>query len=121
MIDVTKCFGCRKGVLLFIKENDAYFHVDLFATPEAGEEYKCENSDTIGEFLIKREGKGTYVPNEELKDLFWNQSMWWEDIIDLAHDIFESDKKVGEFFNEETDGILNWNLSNEDIENKLLN
>ena len=40
MIDVTKCFGCRKGIGLFIKEKKGFVHLDLFATYEHGNAWK---------------------------------------------------------------------------------
>ena len=80
-IDVTKCLGCRKGISLFTEKNGEYTHVDIFATPEAGASYKCENSETIGNFLMKNGDRGTLLPNEELKAFFTKQEIWWAYIV----------------------------------------
>ena len=73
MIDVTKCIGCRKGTSLFFEKDGEYIHVDLFATPESGSACKCENSETIGNFLMKNGDRGTFIPNEQSKEFFNNQ------------------------------------------------
>ena len=119
-IDVTKCLGCRKGISLFTEKDGEYAHVDLFATPEAGACYKCENSETIGKYLMKNGDRGTLLPNEIAKDFFTKQEMWWEDIISLAYDNLKEQKMVSEFFNSGEKGNRTWNLANVDIENKLL-
>ncbi|MGB0881440.1 MAG: hypothetical protein ACPGSO_00695 [Vicingaceae bacterium] len=120
MIDVTKCMGCRKGVSLFTEKDGEYTHVDLFATPEAGASYKCENSENIGGLLVKNGDKGTLLPNEELKQFFERQEFWWEDIIDLAYDTLKEQNKVSEFFNTGEKGNMMWNKPNLEIENGLL-
>lgn len=120
VVDITKCIGCRKGIKLFREKNGDYYHVDLFATAESGSEYKCENSDTIGKFLIKNEETGTILPNDELSTFFINQSLWWENIIDLAEETFEDNDMVLEFFNSGEKDNKVWNKSNLDIENSLL-
>ena len=119
-IDVTKCLGCRKGISLFTEKNGEYTHVDIFATPEAGASYKCENSETIGNFLMKNGDRGTLLPNEELKAFFTKQEIWWEDIISLAYDTLKEQKMVSEFFNGREKDNRTWNLPNIEIENKLL-
>ena len=119
-IDVTKCLGCRKGISLFTEKNGEYTHVDLFATTEAGASYKCENSETIGNFLMKNGDRGTLLPNEESKAFFTKQEMWWEDIISLAYDTFKEQKKVSEFLNDGEKDNRTWKLPNVEIENKLL-
>lgn len=120
MVDVTKCIGCRKGIVLFQKRKEEWSHIDLFATREAGATYRCENSDVIGKYLVENNGRGTYLPNEDLKKFYDEQSFWWEDIIDLAHVIFESDEKVQEFFNQGEESYRVHNLPNKEIEDKLL-
>lgn len=120
MIDVTKCIGCRKGVSLFTEKDGEYTHVDLFATPEAGSSFKCENSETIGKLLVKNGDKGTLLPNDELKKFFEKQEFWWEDIIDLAYATFKEQSKVSEFFNDGEKGNMMWNKTNLEIENSLL-
>ena len=120
MIDVTKCIGCRKGVSLFTEKDGEYTHVDLFATPEAGASYKCENSETIGKLLVKNGDRGTFLPNDELKKFFEKQEFWWEDIIDLAYAILKEQSKVSEFFNDGEKGDMMWNKPNLEIENALL-
>lgn len=119
-IDVTKCLGCRKGIGAFTEKDGEYFHFDLFATPEAGAIYKCENSETIGKYLIKNGDKGIMLPNEIAKEFFNKQEMWWEDIISLAHDTLKEQKMVSDFFNQGEKDSKTWNLPNVDIENKLL-
>jgi hypothetical protein len=119
-INVAKCIGCRKGISLFTEKDGEYTHVDLFATPEAGASYKCENSETIGKFLMKNGDRGTLLPNEESKVFFTKQEMWWEDIISLAYDTLKEQKMVSEFFNDGDKDSRTWNLTNVEIENKLL-
>jgi hypothetical protein len=114
-INVTKCIGCRKGISLFTEKDGEYTHVDIFATPEAGSLYKCENSEIIGSFLMKNGENGTLLPNEESKAFFTKQAMWWEDIISLAYDTLKEQTGVSKFFN---DGTIN--LTNIEIENKLV-
>lgn len=116
----NSCLGCRKGISLFTEENGEYTHVDLFATREAGASYKCKNSETIGEFLIKNGDKGTLLPNDQLKAILEKQEMWWEDIISLAYDTFKEQKMVSDFFNDGLKDNKTWNLPNIEIENKLL-
>lgn len=120
MIDVTKCMGCRKGVSLFIKKDGEYTHVDLFATPEAGASFKCENSETIGKYLVSNGDRGTLLPNEDLEKFFEKQESWWEDIIDLTYATLKEESKVYEFFNAGEGGNMMWNKPNLDIENALL-
>jgi len=100
MIDITKCIGCRKGINLFVKEKDgSYTHIDLFATPEAGESFKC-HTPNIGNYIESNEDRGTYLPKEEFKEFFREQSFWWDDIICLARNVFGKDqKKVSAYFN----------------------
>ena len=119
-INVEKCIGCRKGISLFTEKDGEYTHVDLFATREAGASYKCENSETIGNFLMKNGDRGTLLPNEESKAFFTKQEMWWEDIISLAYDTLKEQKMVSEFFNDGEKDSRTWNLTNVEIENKLL-
>ena len=119
-IDVTKCLGCRKGISLFIENNGEYTHVDLFTTPEEGTSLRCENSETIGKYLMKNGDKGTLLPNEESKSFFAKQEMWWEDIISLAYDTLKEQEMVVEFFNDGEKDNRTWNLPNVEIENKLL-
>lgn len=119
-INVAKCIGCRKGISLFTEKDGEYIHVDFFATREAGASYKCENSETIGNFLMKNGDRGTLLPNEESKAFFTKQEMWWEDIISLAYDTLKEQKMVSEFFNDGEKGSRTWNLTNVEIENKLL-
>jgi len=119
-IDVTKCIGCRKGISLFIEDNGVYTHMDLFATREAGASYKCENSEVIGKYLVKNGDRGTFLPNEELKELLGKQELWWEEIVTLAYESLKEQKEVSAFFNEGEVGKKTWNLPNIEIENKLL-
>lgn len=120
MIDVTKCIGCRKGVSLFTEKDGEYTHVDLFATPEAGASFKCENSETIEKLLVKNGDRGTLLPNDELKKFFDKQEFWWEDIIDLSYATLKEQSKVSEFFNGGEKGNMMWNKPNLEIENALL-
>ena len=119
-IDVSKCIGCRKGISLFTEKDGEYTHVDLFATPEAGASYKCENSEIIGNFLMKNGDRGTLLPNEQSKAFFTKQEMWWEDIISLSYDTLKEQEMVSEFFNDGEKDSKTWNLPNVEIENKLL-
>ena len=118
-LDVTKCMGCKKGLTLFFKDDKGFKHVDLFSSYASGSEYKCENSDTVGEFLYEQTSS-KYLTKEEFMQMFKDQDFWWEDIIDLAHAILKESKDVTDFFNEGEPGKMNWNLSNEDLESKLL-
>ena len=120
MIDVTKCIGCRKGVSLFTEKDGEYTHIDLFATPEAGASFKCENSEIIGKHLVPNGDRGTLLPNEDLERFFEKQEFWWEDIIDLAYATLKEQSKVSEFFNSGEKGNMVWNKQNVDIENELL-
>jgi hypothetical protein len=120
MIDVTKCFGCRKGIGCFTEKNGKYYHVDIFATSESSESYLCENSDVIGKFLYKNGKNGFILPNDDLKVIFIDQEFWWTDILTLSHDIFGNNEKVAEFFNTGEKGNMIWNLPNIDLENKLI-
>ena len=120
MIDVTKCIGCRKGTSLFFEKDGEYIHVDLFATPESGSACKCENSETIGNFLMKNGDRGTFIPNEQSREFFNKQVIWWEDIIKLAYDTLKEQEMVSEFFNNGEKGDKMWNKTNLEIENALL-
>lgn len=121
MIDVTKCIGCRKGIPAFIKENNCYSHLDLFATPEAGSIFRCENSDVVGDFLKENDNKGgIYVPKDTLKEVLDFQAYWWEDIISLAYDALKEQDKVTAFFNDGEKGNMMWNKPNADIEAALI-
>ena len=120
MIDVTKCIGCRKGVSLFTEKDGEYTHVDLFATPEAGASFKCENSEIIGKHLTTNGDRGTLLPFGDLKSFYEKQEFWWENIINLAYTTLKNQSKVSEFFNSGENGNMIWNKPNIDIENELL-
>jgi len=120
MIDVTKCIGCRKGVRLFTEKDGEYTHFDLFATPEAGASFKCENSETIGKLLVKNGDRGTLLPNDELKKLFATQEFWWEDIIDLAYATLKEQSRGSEFFHDREKDAIMWHKTNLEIENARL-
>lgn len=89
MIDTTKCPGCRKGERLFIQRDGEWIHVDLFATAEAGIQYKCENSDVIGPLLVPNGDKGTFLPNADFSVFLMEQEMWFEDILGIAFQVIE--------------------------------
>ena len=94
-IDVTKCLGCRKGISHFTKKDGEYRHFDLFASPEAGAIYRCENTDTIGEYLTEGKPDMYYTEDDDIKYFFDQQGYWWEDIIDLAY-AFDKDAQFSE-------------------------
>jgi hypothetical protein len=121
MLDVTKCIGCRKGIGIFTKEPHGYNHVDVFNTIESGAIFRCKNSSVIGQYLIKNENTGTYLPNKEFKEFLLNQGSWWGDILDILYEIFQSSEDdINEFFNTEIKGKKLWNLPNQRIEEKVL-
>jgi hypothetical protein len=39
--NIDKCIGCKKGIDLWTKNDNKIYHLDLFATPEAGSSYQC--------------------------------------------------------------------------------
>ena len=119
MIDVTKCLGCRKGIDVWTKQEDKIKHFDFFASAEAGAIYDCETPG-IEEHLIENEN-GMLRPKEEYDSFFKNQSFWWEDILDLAYEVFKSPTVVQEFFNSGKEGELIHTLPNERIEKTLVN
>ncbi len=119
-IDVTKCIGCRKGVSMFTIKEGVYIHHDLFASAEAGASYKCNNTATIGNYLVKNGERGTFLPNDNAEEFFDKQESWWEDIITLAYNTFKEQKFVSDFFNGGNDGSKVLNLPNVELENKLL-
>ena len=121
-IDVTQCIGCRKGIGLFIKEKDKTFtHLDLFATPEAGESYTCTNQKEIKKHLKKNGNKGTYLADEELQEFYTEQEAWWYDFIEVAIVVFEDNKELNTFFNQgEEKGNKMWNQPNKVMEDALL-
>lgn len=119
-IDTSKCLLCRKGIWLFTKDENGYNHLDIFATPEAGASYRCENSNVLDNYLVKNEDRGTYLPNSNVKRLFTNQELWWETIISLAYSIFDNTDEVLEFFNGGDIDNRVWMKSDIEIENLLL-
>ena len=119
MIDVTKCLGCRKGIDVWTKRDDKIKHMDLFASADAGSMYDCETPG-IEEHLIENEN-GMLRPKPEFKSFFEKQSWWWDDILDLAYEVFQSSSVVQEFFNSGKEGELIHTLPNERIENALVN
>ena len=120
MIDVTKCFGCRKGIGLFIKEKKGFVHLDILATYEHGESIGCKNSDEIEKHLKKNKGKGTYLPDQELEAFYEKQADWWYDIEEMFPQIFDDVDDLNAFFNQGEKGDKIWNKSNEVIGAELL-
>lgn len=120
-IDSGKCIGCRKGVYPWQKNKDGdYEHIDLFATQAAGAIYKCANSKEIEPYIYERaDSKGVYRPNEELKEFLNQEDFWFEDIVNLAHRIFDDWEKVKEFFDMGEEGKKNWQLPKEELEGAL--
>lgn len=119
MISVTSCMGCKKGIESFVKMEGQFFHLDLFATPEEGHQYRC-HSKNIEDILIKSDN-GVYFPDKENEIAFKEQSFWWTEIITLATDVFKSDEAIAEFFNTGEKGTKMWNNTNEEIEEHLIN
>ena len=120
-VDVTQCIGCRKGIGLFIKEKDKTFtHLDLFATPEAGESYKCTNQDVIKKHVKENKGKGTYLADDELQEFYTKQDEWWYDFIEVASVVFEDNGELNKFFNQGEKGNKMWNQPNKVMEDALL-
>lgn len=95
MVDVTRCIGCRKGVALFTKDENGYKHVDLFATQARGSEYRCGNSDVIGEYLNETP-RGTFLPNYVLGPQLEFQDFWWQDIVTVLFSTLETVTAVNE-------------------------
>lgn len=119
MIDVTKCFGCRKGVGLFTKEKKGFVHLDIFATYDHGESIGCQNSNEIEKHLKKNGNKGTYLPTGELNEFYIKQEEWWYDIEEMFPKIFDGVESLNTFFNQGEKGDKMWNQSNEVIETEL--
>jgi hypothetical protein len=120
-LDVTQCIGCRKGIGLFIKDKDKKFiHLDLFATPEAGESYTCTNQKEIKKHLKKNGNKGTYLADGELAEFYEKQDAWWYDFIELASNTFEDNDELNKFFNAGEQGDKVWNQPNNIMEGVLL-
>ena len=86
-IDVTKCVHCRKGILPFISGNGRYYHLDFFATYEAGQIYSCGNEATVGQYLTEND-RGTCDETEELKEVMEWQEFWWDDIMTILEKMF---------------------------------
>lgn len=122
MINICNCIGCRKGISLFLKKDDQFFHLDFFATPEAGVHFPCANSPEVGNYLIaKNDDDFMFTPNEELSEIYDKESDWFEDIVTLVQNCFYQDQEqVNGFFMEENNGIKRWQKSNEDLEEDVL-
>jgi hypothetical protein len=120
MIDITTCIGCRKGVWPLIYKDNKYYHVDLFSSAESGAQYECLNSDEIGEYLVKIEGKGTLKPNPELDEVYTAQEFWWEDILTLCHEVFKDPNDIADLFNSKINSKSLITSENIDIENALI-
>lgn len=119
-INLNNCIGCFKGINSFIIEEDKISHFDLFATAEAGECYECLNSEMIKKYLTTYDNGISIIKEKELESKFTEQTMWWDDIIELAHIIFSNQKNVNDFFNKGKKGDRFWNLPNEEIERELI-
>ncbi len=120
MIDITTCIGCRKGVWPLIYKDNKHYHVDLFSSADSGAQYECQNSDTIGEYLVEIEGKGTLKPNSELDKVYTFQEFWWEDILTLCHKIFKEPGEIAKLFNTKVDSKSLIDSPNSIIETTLL-
>ena len=120
MIDVTKCLGCRKGIDIWTDQDGTIEHFDFFATAEAASVYKCETPDI--ENFIERNKNGMLISKPEYKQFFEKQSFWWDDILNLAYEVFKDDSSaVKDFFNSGTVDERMHNLPNETIEWTLIN
>lgn len=119
-IDVRNCIGCRKGESLFIKTDDGFSHLDLFASYSAGATYNCPNSKVIESHLTPNGDKGTYLADDKLTAIYNAEGNWWEDIVSLANQVLNEQQKVSEFFNQEVSGVKMWNRTNVEIENSLM-
>jgi hypothetical protein len=117
-INVTTCMGCKKGIESFVLMENQFFHLDLFATPGEGHQFKC-NSENIGDILIKSDN-GVFFPDTEHEVLFREQSFWWTEILTLAMDVFGSDEAILEFLNTGESGKKMWNNTNDVIEKELI-
>jgi hypothetical protein len=120
MIDITKCLGCRKGIDIWTDQDGTIEHFDFFATADSASVYKCETPDI--ENFIEKNKNGMLIAKPEYKKFFEKQSFWWEDILDLAYQVFNDDPTaVKDFFNSGTVDERVHSLSNETIELTLLN
>ncbi len=123
MVDVKVCFGCRQGISTFSLHDDGkFYHVDLFATREAGAMYHCENSKELAPYL-NRNGNPpskTYLANPELDAFYREQGHWWQDAIQLAHDVIKEEEKVLDFFMNDKENSILYKWSNDQIETALL-
>lgn len=117
--NIDKCIGCKKGIDLWTKKNNILYHLDLFATAEAGSSYECITPNIL-DYIEPNGNNGTYLPKEEYKNIFREQDYWWEDIIDLSYKIFIEAEMVSQFFNKEICGGKLYQMSNIYIENTLL-
>lgn len=115
--DVTKCLGCRKGIDFFIKRDGKLYHLDMFATSDAGASYECYNQDVVFNHLMENGDRGTYSPDAELAEFYEKQDFWWEDISRITLTIFEEDvDKINSFLIQNKDGKAFLELPNEVIE-----
>jgi phage pi2 protein 07 len=108
--------GCRKGVDLWQEKDGVIKHVDLFATAEAGAVYECRTPN-IRDF-IELNQNGILISKPEYKQFFEKQSFWWEDILNLAHEVFKGDSSA---VNGGTVDERVHHLPNETIESTLIN
>jgi len=120
MIDITKCLGCRQGIDIWTDLDGTIEHFNFFATADSASVYKCRTPDI--ENFIERNKNGMLIAKPEYKKFFEKQSFWWEDILDLAYQVFNDDPTaVKDFFNSGTVDKRVHNLPNETIELTLLN
>ena len=99
MIDITKCYGCNKGIDSFVKNDEGLWeHWELFGNPESGQIFSCQNSEEVEPHLVENEVKGgIFLAKGELRDFYAEQSFWWEDILELIVKIFPYKSERVEF------------------------
>lgn len=119
MIDVKKCFGCRRSQAMFILVGEKYCHFDILHSQEASGAFPCENSKEIEPFLNKE--RGFYFPNEELEAFFDDQLNWYSNIEELLDIIYEDNPEgLASFWNKGEKGSRTWNKENSEVEEYLL-
>lgn len=112
MLDTTNCIGCRKGIRNLHLIKGEIHHIDLFMSKMSAGSYLCGNNRQIKNLVQELEPR--VILGEELDEYLKQQSYWWEDIIELAHETFLEQSLVNDFF------IKNIKESDEVLEKLLL-
>lgn len=151
-IDINGCICCKLGLSLFGRNNDEkvwhfgefplnpkgypkrkevmikngeYIDPDhLYGSPEKVF-LECKNADAIEKYLAKRDEK-TYLPINELDEIFKEQEYWWNSIIALSSQLMNNETKceISRFIHEEDPRAFNntkrWQKPEKEIEDDLI-